>query len=196
MQTPWSQRAPKNLQFVVLTAEVYTIPPLETRCSIVKAERRFLRTATDTSTVYERATTTVSVWARKIAGTARNAIINPCDQVHTKVNVSMTNESAGSETSSTTTSATTTTINANIQQPKTVLLQTARAVALKERQNFDSSQDSVWYRKSKYLCHWKSTIEAEISSTREAKSQHLWRSSLQISKLRLCSFATQTTLLR
>lgn len=139
----------------MLTAEVYTIPPLVTRCSIVKAERRFLRTATDTSTVYERATTTVSVWARKIAGTARNAIINPCDQVHTKVNVSMTNESAGSETSSTTTSATTTTINANIQQPKTVLLQTARAVALKERQNFDSSQDSVWYRKSKNLCHWK-----------------------------------------
>ena len=196
MQTPWSQRAPKNLQFVVLTAEVYTIPPLVTRCSTVKAERRFLRTATDTSTVYERATTTVSVWARKIAGTARNAIINPCDQVHTKVNVSMTNESAGSETSSTTTSATTTTINANIQQPKTVLLQTARAVALKERQNFDFSQDSVWYRKSKNLCHWKSTIEAEISSTRKAKSQHLWRSSLQISKLWLCSFATQTTWLR
>ena len=55
----------------------------------------------------------------------------------------MTNESAGSETSSTTTSATSTTINVNIQQPKTVLLQTARAVALKERQNFDSSQDSV-----------------------------------------------------
>ena len=55
----------------------------------------------------------------------------------------MTNESAGSETSSTKTSATTTTINANIQQPKTVLLQTARAVALKERQNFNSSQDSV-----------------------------------------------------
>ena len=44
----------------------------------------------------------------------------------------MTNESAGSETSSTKTSATTTTINANIQQPKTVLLQTARAVALKK----------------------------------------------------------------
>ena len=118
MQTPWSQRAPKNLQFVVLTVEVYTIPPLVTRCSTVKAERRFLRTATDTSTVYERATTTVSVWARKIADTARNAIINPCDQVHTKVNVSMTNESVGNETSSTTTSATTTTINTNIQQPK------------------------------------------------------------------------------
>ena len=56
----------------------------------------------------------------------------------------MTNKSAGSETSSTKTSATTTTINANIQQPKTVLLQTTRAVALKERQNFDSSQDSVF----------------------------------------------------
>ena len=55
-----------------------------------------------------------------------------CDQVHTKVNVSMTDESASSETSSTTTSATTTTINANVQ-PKTVLLQTARAVALNDK---------------------------------------------------------------
>ena len=53
-----------------------------------------------------------------------------CDQVHTKVNVSMTDESASSETSSTTTSARTTTMNANVQQPKTVFLQTARAVAL------------------------------------------------------------------
>lgn len=55
-----------------------------------------------------------------------------CDQVHTKVNLSMADESASSETSSTTTSATTTMINANVQQPKTVLLQTARAVALDE----------------------------------------------------------------
>ena len=67
----------------------------------------------------------------------------------------MTNESAGSETSSTTTSATTTTINANIQQPKTVLLQTTRAVALKERQNFDSSQDSVLIQEVKELMSLK-----------------------------------------
>ena len=55
-----------------------------------------------------------------------------CDQVHTKVNVSMTYESASSETSTTTTSTTTTAINENAQQPKAVLLQTARAVALVE----------------------------------------------------------------
>ena len=71
---------------------------------------------------------------------------------------------------------------------QTVLLQTARAVALKERQNFDFSQDSVWYRKSKNLCHWKSTTEAEISSTRKAKSQHLWKlvANLKTATLFIC----------
>ena len=59
--TPWSQRAPKSLKFVVLTVEAYTIPLLVTRSSTVKAERRFLRAATDPSIVYERDTTTVSV---------------------------------------------------------------------------------------------------------------------------------------
>ena len=46
---------------------------------------------------------------------------------------------------------------------------------------------SVWYRMSESLCNWKSTIEVEIEirSTRKTKSQHLWRSSLQISELRL-----------
>ena len=44
----------------------------------------------------------------------------------------MTYESASSETSTTTTSTTTTAINENAQQPKAVLLQTARAVALVE----------------------------------------------------------------
>ena len=57
------------------------------------------------------------------------------------------------------------------------------------RQNFDSSQDSVWYRKSKNLCHWKSTTEAEISSTRKAKSQHLWKlvANLKIATLFICA---------
>ena len=53
-----------------------------------------------------------------------------CDQVHTKVHVSVLEENTTNE--SETTSATTGT-NANVsKQPKTVLLQTARAVALEE----------------------------------------------------------------
>ena len=59
--TPWSQRAPKSLKFVLLTVGAYTIPLLVTRSSTVKAERRFLRAATDPSIVYKRDTTTVSV---------------------------------------------------------------------------------------------------------------------------------------
>ena len=191
MQTPWSQRAPKNLKFVVLTAKVYIIPPLVTWCSIVKAERRFLRTATDASPVYERATTTV--WARKIEGTARNAIINPCDQVHTKVNVSMTNESAGSETSSTTTSATTTTINANIQQPKTVLLQTARAVVLDETGKI-STPVRILFDTESQRTYVTENLQPKLKSVQhERLNLNTFGSSLQISKLRLCSFATQTT---
>lgn len=54
------------------------------------------------------------------------------DKVHTKVHVSMMEDSADSETTNTTISATTTTTNANVRQLKTVLLQTARAVALNE----------------------------------------------------------------
>ena len=61
VQTPWSHRAPKSLKFVVVTVEAYTIPLLVTRPSTVKAERRFLRAATDASIVYERDTVTVSV---------------------------------------------------------------------------------------------------------------------------------------
>lgn len=193
MQTPWSQRAPKNLKFVVLTAKVYIIPPLVTWCSIVKAERRFLRTATDASTVYERATTTVSVWARKIEGTARNAIINPCDQVHTKVNVSMANESAGSEKSSTTTSATSTTINANIQQPKTVLLQTARAVVLDETGKI-STPVRILFDTGSQRTYVTENLQPKLKSVQhERLNLNTFGSSLQISKLRLCSFATQTT---
>ena len=191
MQTPWSQRAPKNLKFVVLTAKVYIIPPLVTWCSIVKAERRFLRTATDASTVYERATTTV--WARKIEGTARNAIINPCDQVHTKVNVSMANESAGSEKSSTTTSATSTTINANIQQPKTVLLQTAQAVVLDETGKI-STPVRILFDTESQRTYVTENLQPKLKSVQhERLNLNTFGSSLQISKLRLCSFATQTT---
>ena len=106
----------------------------------------------------------------------------------------MTNKSAGSETSSTKTSATTTTINANIQQPKTVLLQTARAVALKKGKI--STPVRILFDTGSQRTYVTENLRSKRESTRKAKSQHLWRSSLQISKLRLCSFATQTTWLR
>ena len=61
VQTPWLQRALKSFKFVLLSAEAYTILLLVTRSSTVKAERRFLRAATDASIVYERATMTISV---------------------------------------------------------------------------------------------------------------------------------------
>ena len=77
-----------------------------------------------------------------------------------------------------------------------VLLQTARAVALDEtgkipipvRMLFDTGSQRTYVTEN-----LPSRLKLKISSTRKAKSQHLWRSSLQISELRLSSLATQTT---
>ena len=77
-----------------------------------------------------------------------------------------------------------------------VLLQTARAVALDEtgkipipvRMLFDTGSQRTYVTEN-----LPSKLKLKIRSTRKAKSQHLWRSSLQISELRLSSLATQTT---
>ena len=77
-----------------------------------------------------------------------------------------------------------------------VLLQTARAVALDEtgkipipvRMLFDTGSQRTYVTEN-----LPPKPKLKIRSTRKAKSQHLWRSSLQISELRLSSLATQTT---
>ena len=77
-----------------------------------------------------------------------------------------------------------------------VLLQTARAVAHDEtgkipipvRMLFDTGSQRTYVTEN-----LPSKLKLKIRSTRKAKSQHLWRSSLQISELRLSSLATQTT---
>ena len=105
----------------------------------------------------------------------------------------MTNESAGSETSSTTTSATSTTINANIQQPKTVLLQTARAVALDETGKISTPVRILFDTGSQRTCVTENLQPKLKSVQNERLNLNTFGSSLQISKLLLCSFATQTT---
>ena len=105
----------------------------------------------------------------------------------------MANESAGSETSSTTTSATSTTINANIQQPKTVLLQTARAVALDETGKI-STPVRILFDTGSQRTYVTENLQPKLKSVQhERLNLNTFGSSLQISKLRLCSFATQTT---
>ena len=104
----------------------------------------------------------------------------------------MANESAGSEKSSTTTSATSTTINANIQQPKTVLLQTARAVALKKGKI--STPVRILFDTGSQRTYVTENLQPKLKSVQhERLNLNTFGSSLQISKLRLCSFATQTT---
>ena len=96
-----------------------------------------------------------------------------CDQVQTKVNVSMTDESASSETSSTTTSATTTTISANVQQPKTVLLQTARAVALDDKGKI-STPVRILFDTGSQRSYVTESLRSKLKlkSVQHVKSQH------------------------
>ena len=92
----------------------------------MKAERRFLQT-TDALIAYGR----VTCKSEKNCPHCNKRHQSVCDQVHTKVHVSVTEENTVNESETT---STTTATNANVRkQPKTVLLQTARAVALDEK---------------------------------------------------------------
>lgn len=138
VQTPWSQRAPTNCGSLHYSTSFDKVFDCESQKKILENSNRCFNCLgkghNDSQCMREKN-------CRHCKKRHHQSI---CDQVHAKVNVSITDKTASSKTSSTTTTMTTTTINANVQQSKNCAFTNSKSYGTqRNRHNLDSRQDSV-----------------------------------------------------